>query len=133
VKILKMKEANHKTLYLSLFLVVDLVIVGMLLCFFSQREWWNNWMVTSPNLYMVLGALYCPLMIKNLDKNVSKQSWLYLYKGIKMVLTIVMLVLYILLVQQGAKAFVIITAIAYLIGLIVETCIFMHFLKHHVQ
>ena len=121
------------TKYLALFLLVDLILVGVLLCFFSHREWWNNWMVMAPNLYMVLGALYCPLMKKNLDKQVNRQAWLYLYKGIKMALTIAMLVLYIYLVKQGARAFVLITAIAYLIGLILETYIFMHFLKHHAQ
>ena len=88
-------------------------------------------MVTAPNLYMVLGALYCPLMVKNLNQQVSKQGWLYVYKGIKMALTIAMLVLYILFVEQGARAFVLITAIAYLLGLIVETYCFMHYLKHH--
>jgi peptidoglycan/LPS O-acetylase OafA/YrhL len=121
------------TKYLALFLLVDLILVGVLLCFFSHREWWNNWMVTAPNLYMVLGALYCPLMKKNLDKQVNRQAWLYIYKGIKMALTIAMLVLYIYLVRQGARAFVLITAIAYLIGLILETYVFMHFLKHHAQ
>ena len=121
------------TKYLALFLLVDLILVGVLLCFFSHREWWNNWMVTAPNLYMVLGALYCPLMKKNLDKQVNRQAWLYIYKGIKMALTIAMLVLYIYLVKQGARAFVLITAIAYLIGLILETYVFMHFLKHHAQ
>ena len=121
------------TKYLALFLLVDLILVGVLLCFFSHREWWNNWMVTAPNLYMVLGALYCPLMKKNLDKQVNRQAWLYIYKGIKMALTIAMLVLYIFLVKQGARAFVLITAIAYLIGLILETYVFMHFLKHHAQ
>lgn len=121
------------TKYLAQFLLVDLILVGVLLCFFSHREWWNNWMVTAPNLYMVLGALYCPLMKKNLDKQVNRQAWLYIYKGIKMALTIAMLVLYIYLVRQGARAFVLITAIAYLIGLILETYVFMHFLKHHAQ
>lgn len=121
------------TYYLALFLIIDLIEVGVLLCFFSQKEWWNNWMVMAPNLYMILGALYCPLMKKNLDKQVSKQAWLYIYKSIKMVLTIAMLVLYILCVKQGAKAFVMITAIAYLIGLIVETYVFMDYLKHHVK
>lgn len=116
-------------LYLAVFLIVDLIMVGILLCFFSQKEWWTNWMVTAPNLYMVLGALYCPLMKKNLDAQVNKQGWLYLYKGIKMALTIVMLVLYILFVKQGAKAFVLITAIAYLLGLFVETYSFMDYLK----
>ena len=118
------------TKYLALFLVIDIVMVGVLLCFFSQKEWWNNWMVTAPNLYMILGALYCPMMKKNLDKQVSRQTWLYVYKGIKMLLTIVMLVLYILFVKQGAKAFVMITAIAYLIGLVVETYSFMDYLKY---
>ena len=121
------------TKYLALFLLVDLLMVGVLLCFFSQKEWWTNWMVTAPNLYMVLGALFCPMMKKNLDRQVSRQTWLYIFKGIKMLLTIAMLVLYILLVEQGAKAFVMITAIAYLLGLIVETYCFMHYLKHHAK
>ena len=127
-----MKKSNI-TYYLALFLIVDVVMVGILLCFFSQKEWWNNWMVTAPNLYMVLGALFCPMMKKNLDKQVSRQSWLYVYKGIKMLLTIAMLVLYILFVEQGAKAFVLITAIAYLLGLIVETYSFMDYLKRHAK
>ena len=116
--------------YLALFLLVDLILVGVLLCFFSHKEWWTNWMVMAPNLYMVLGALYCPLMKKNLDTQVNKQGWFYLYKVIKMVLTIILLVLYIVFVKHGAAAFVIITAIAYLIGLIVETYSFIDYLKH---
>ena len=125
------KELTTK--YLALFLLVDILIVGVLLCFFSDKPWWNNWMVTAPNLYMVLGALFCPLMKKNLDAQVSRQAWLYVYKGIKMALTIAMLVLYIFVVKQGARAFVLITAIAYLLFLIVETYCFMHYLKHHAQ
>ena len=121
------------TKYLALFLLVDLLMVGVLLCFFSQKEWWTNWMVTAPNLYMVLGALFCPMMKKNLDRQVSRQTWLYIFKGIKMLLTITMLVLYILLVEQGAKAFVMITAIAYLLSLVVETYSFMDYLKHHTK
>lgn len=124
---------NVTTKYLALFLLVGLVSVGVLLCFFSQKEWWTNWMVMAPNLYMILGALYCPLMKKNLDAQVNKQGWFYLYKGIKMVLTIAMLVLYILLVKHGARAFVLITAITYLIGLAIETYSFMDYLKHHTQ
>ena len=123
-------KTNQTTYYLTLFLLLDLVIVGVLLCFFSQKEWWNNWMVTAPNLFMMLGALYCPMMKKNLDAQVSRLTWFYVYKGIKMLLTIVMLVLYILFVEQGAKAFILITAIAYLLFLILETYIFMHYLKH---
>lgn len=124
---------NVTTKYLALFLLVGLVSVGVLLCFFSQKEWWTNWMVMAPNLYMILGALYCPLMKKNLDAQVNKQGWFYLYKGIKMVLTIAMLVLYILLIKHGARAFVLITAITYLIGLVIETYSFMDYLKHHAQ
>lgn len=126
-------KKDKTTYYLALFLIVDLVMVGVLLCFFSQKEWWNNWMITAPNLYMILGALYCPMMKKNLDAKVTKQTWFYVYKGIKMLLTIVMLVLYILFVKQGAKTFVLITAIAYLLFLIVETYSFMHYLKHHAE
>ena len=118
---------------MALFLIVDIVMVGVLLCFFSQKEWWNNWMITPPNLYMILGALYCPLMKKNLDAQVTKLAWYYLYKGIKMALTIIMLVLYITLVKQSAQAFVIITAIAYLFGLVVETYSFSHYQKHHTK
>ena len=118
------------TKYLALFLLIDLVLVGVLLCFFSQKEWWTNWMVMAPNLYMILGAFFCPLMKKNLDVQVSKQGWFYLYKGIKMLLTIAILVLYILFVKQGTVPFVIITAIAYLLGLIVETYSFVDYLKH---
>lgn len=125
------KDVTNK--YLALFLLIDLVMVGVLLCFFSQKEWWNNWMVTAPNLYMMLGALYCPMMKKNLDKQVNKQGWYYIYKGIKMALTIAMLVLYVFLVKQGSKAFVLITSIAYLLALIAETYIFMDYLKRHAK
>ena len=128
-----MKETNPKTYYLSLFLIADILIVGVLLCFFNQKEWWNNWMVMAPNLYMILGALFCPLMKKNLDAQVNRQTWFYVYKGIKMALTILMLALYIVFVKDGSKAFVVITATAYLIGLIVETYCFMHYLKHHAK
>ena len=123
-------KKNPTTRYLALFLLVDLIEVGILLCFFSQKEWWDNWMITAPNLYMVLGALYCPLMKKNLDAQVTKQAWLYVYKGIKMGLTIAMLLLYIYLVGQGARAFVLVTAIAYLVGLFIETYSFVDYLKH---
>ena len=126
-------KADRTTYYLALFLLVDIIELGVLLCFFSQKEWWNNWMVTAPNLFMVLGALYCPLMKKNLDAQVNKQGWYYIYKGIKMLLTIAMLVLYIFLVKQGARPFVLITAIAYLIGLLIETYSFMDYLKHHAK
>ena len=50
-----------------------------------------------------------------------------------MLLTIAILVLYIVFVKQGAVPFVIITAIAYLLGLIIETYSFMHYLKHHAK
>ena len=124
---------NETTKYLALFLLADIIIVGILLCFFSTKEWWNNWMVMPPNLFMILGALFCPLMKKNIDANVTKQTWLLVYKVIKIVLTGIMLALYIFLVKEYSKTFVIITAIAYFIGLIVETYCVTHYLKHHTK
>ena len=118
------------TKYLALFLLIDLVMVGVLLCFFSHKEWWNNWMVTAPNLYMILGALYCPMMKKNLDKQVTRQTWFYVYKGIKMVLTVATMVLYIIFIKENSKAFIIITAAAYLVALVAETCVYNHYVKH---
>ena len=126
-KLLKMivKERNsNTTFYLALFLIVDIVIVGVLLCFFSGKAWWNNWMVTVPNLFMVLGALFCPMMKKNVAQMMQKDgkmAWLLVYKGIKIALTAIMLALYILMVKEHATAFVLITAICYLVGLFVET------------
>ena len=117
------------TRYLALFLIIDIVTVGILLCFFSPKPWWNNWMVMAPNVYMILGALFCPMMKKNLDLQVSKQTWLLVYKGIKMAITIVMALLYIFLVKDGAKIFLLITAVAYLLGLIVETYCILHYMK----
>ena len=38
--------------------------------------------------------------------------------------------LYIFLVKVGSKAFIIITASAYLIGLVVETFVYIHYTKH---
>ena len=114
------KTDNSTTIYLAMFLIVDLIIVGVLLCFFSQKEWWNNWMVMAPNLYMVLGALFCPLMKKN-HGNTGKLTWMLVYKGIKIVLSAILVLLYILIVKENAKAFVLVTAICYIIGLIIET------------
>lgn len=125
-----MKTKNPNAYYLTLFLIADFIIVGLLLCFFSGKPWWNNWMVTPPNLYMVLGALYCPMMKKNLDAQVSKLTWYYAYKGIKILLTAIMLALYIFIVKQNARAFIIVTAIAYFIGIVVETYAFTHYQKH---
>ena len=134
-------KTSPNTYYLTLFLIADLVIIGVLLCFFREKEWWNNWMITAPNLYMMLGALYCPMMKKNLDAKVDRQTWIYIYKGIKIGLTIIMLALFIFFAKQGEEAvtritkiaFVIITAIAYLIGLFIETYSFMDYLKHKKQ
>ena len=121
------------TKYLALFLIVDIIIVGVLLCFFSSKEGWNNWMITPPNVYMILGALFCPMMKKNLELSPNKQTWLLVFKGIKIALTVIMLVLYIFLVKENSKAFVIITAIAYFIFLIVETFSVTHYMKHHLK
>ena len=123
-------KKNALTIYLAIFLLVCIVLDGILLCFFTEKEWWNNWMVTAPNLFMVLGAFYCHLMKKNVDTHPDKITWLYIYKGIKILLTVAMIVLYIFLVKVGSKAFVIITASAYLIGLVVETFVYVHYTKH---
>ena len=118
------------TKYLAVFLLLCLVLDGILLCFFAEKEWWNNWMITGPNLYMILGAFYCHLMKKNVDEHPEKLNWLYVYKGIKMLLTVAAIVLFLVFVKQGTKAFIIITAAAYLIALVVETYVYTHFIKN---
>ena len=123
-------KKNALTIYLAIFLLVCIVLDGILLCFFTEKEWWNNWMVMAPNLFMVLGAFYYHLMKKNLETHPDKLTWLYVYKGIKLLLTVAMVLLYIFLVKVGSKAFVIITASAYLIGLVVETFVYVHYTKH---
>jgi hypothetical protein len=123
-------KKNALTIYLAVFLLVCIVLDGILLCFFADKPWWNNWMVTAPNLFMVLGAFYCHLMKKNVETHPDKITWLYIYKGIKILLTVAMIVLYIFLVKVGSKAFIIIAASAYLIGLVVETFVYIHYTKH---
>jgi len=121
---------NVLTKYLAVFLLLCLVFDGVLLCFFAEKPWWNNWMIMGPNLYMVLGAFYCHLMKSNIDSHPNKLTWLLVYKGIKIALTVTAMVLYILFVKAGSKAFVIITALAYLIALVAETCVYNHYIKN---
>ena len=121
---------NVLTKYLAVFLLLCLVLDGILLCFCAEKTWWNKWMVMGPNLYMVLGAFYCHLMKKNVDTHPNKLTWLLVYKGIKIVLTVATMVLYILFVKESSKAFVIITASAYLIALVAETCVYNHYIKN---
>ena len=123
-------KKNVLTKYLAVFLLLCLVIDGVLLCFFADKPWWNNWMITGPNLYMVLGAFYCHLMKKNIDSHPNKLTWLLVYKGIKIARTVAAMVLYILFVKESSKAFVIITASAYLIALVAETCVYNHYIKN---
>ena len=118
------------TKYLAVFLLICLFLDGILLCSFADKPWWNNWMIMGPNLYMILGAFYCHLMKKNVDEHPEKLVWLYVYKGIKIVLTVVAIVLYIIFVKQGSRPFVIITASAYLIALVAETCVYTHYFKN---
>lgn len=122
---MKVKKTDYSiTYYLALFLIVDIVIVGVMLCFFSQKEWWNNWMVTAPNLFMILGALFCTMMKKNSGQIINKDgkmTWLLIYKGIKIALAAIMVGLYILMVKENAKPFVLVAAVCYLIGLFTET------------
>ena len=117
------------TKYLAIFLLICVVLDGILLCFFADKPWWNNWMITGPNLFMILGAFYCHLMKKNVDEHPNKLTWLLVYKGIKLVLTVAILVLYIIFVKESGKAFVIITASAYLIALVAETFVYNHYIK----
>ena len=118
------------TKYLAVFLLICLVMDGILLCFFADKPWWNNWMVTGPNLFMILGAFYCHLMKKNVDEHPNKLTWLLVYKGIKLVLTVAILVLYIIFVKESSKVFVIITASTYLIALVTETWVYNHYIKN---
>ena len=118
------------TKYLAVFLLICLVMDGILLCFFADKPWWDNWMITGPNLFMILGAFYCHLMKKNVDEHPNKLTWLLVYKGIKLVLTVAILVLYIIFVKASSKAFVIVTAAAYLIALVAETCVYNHYVKY---
>ena len=123
-------KKDPMTKYLAVFLLVCLVLDGILLCGFAQKPWWNNWMVMAPNLFMILGAFYCHLMKKNVDAHPNKLMWLYVYKGIKMALTVATIVLYLVFVKQGNRPFVIITASAYLIALVTETCVYTHYFKN---
>lgn len=123
-------KKNVLTKYLAVFLLICLILDGILLCFFADKAWWNNWMIMGPNLYMVLGAFYCHLMKNNIDNHPNKLTWLLVYKGIKMLLTIATLVLYIVFVKESSKAFVIITASAYLVSLVAETFVYNHYIKN---
>ena len=130
------KTDNSTTYYLAVFLIVGLIIVGIMLCFCSQRGWWNNWMVTAPNLFMVLGALFCQMMRKNSGQIINKDgkmTWLLIYKGIKIALAAIMVGLYILMVKENAKAFVLVAAICYLIGLFIETFSFVDYTKRLIK
>ena len=118
------------TKYLAIFLLICIVLDGILLCFFAEKPWWNNWMITGPNLFMILGAFYCHLMQKNVENHPNKLTWLFVYKGIKLLLTVAILVLYILFVKENGRAFVIVTAAAYLIALAAETFVYNHYIKH---
>ena len=123
-------KKNVLTKYLAVFLLICLVMDGILLCCFADKPWWNNWMIMGPNLFMILGAFYCHLMKTNTEKHPEKVTWYYVYKGIKIVLTVVAIVLYILFVKQGNRPFVIITASAYLIALVAETFVYTHYIKN---
>ncbi len=123
-------KKNVLTKYLAVFLLICIVLDGILLCGFAEKEWWNKWMIMGPNLYMILGAFYCHLMKKNVEEHPDRLTWLYVYKGIKIVLTVAAIVLYVIFVKQGNRPFVIITASAYLIALVAETCVYTHYIKN---
>lgn len=117
------------TKYLAVFLLVCLVLDGILLTAFTDKPWWSNWMIMAPNIFMVLGAFYCHLMMKNVEANPNKFTWLLVYKGIKMLLTVAAMVLYMVFVKVNSKAFIVVTAVSYLVALAVETSIYAHFMK----
>ena len=117
------------TKYLAIFLLVCLVLDGILLTAFTDKPWWSNWMIMAPNIFMVLGAFYCHLMMKNVEANPNKFTWLLVYKGIKMLLTVAAMVLYMVFVKVNSKAFIVVTAVSYLVALAVETSIYAHFMK----
>ena len=120
---------NVLTKYLSVFLLVCIVFDGILLTCFADKPWWNNWMITAPNLFMILGAFYCHLMLKNVEADPNKLTWIFVYKGIKMALTVAAMVLYMVFVKENSKAFIIVTAAAYLVALAAETWIYAHHMK----
>ena len=123
-------KKDPTTKYLAIFLLVCLVLDGILLCGFSGKAWWNNWMISIPNIFMILGAFYCQMMKKNVETDPSKLAWIYIYKGIKLVVTIVALVLFVIFVKQSFKPFLIITAISYLVALVIETSVYTHYIKN---
>ena len=125
-----MKKDVLTTKYLAIFLLLCLVIDGILLCWLSPKvEIWNRWMAMIPIIYMILGAFYANFMKKNVDNNPAKLNWLYIYKGIKIVVSIAMMVLYMIFVKQNVKLFLIITAACYLIALVTETLIYTDYTK----
>lgn len=126
-----MKKDSLKTKYLSIFLLICLMADGILLCCLSPRaEIWNRWMAMVPIIYMLLGAFYTNLMKKNVDEKPDSLKWLYAYKGIKILISIIMIGLYSTLIKQSAKLFLVIVAASYLIALIAETCVYTDYVKH---
>ena len=135
-------KKNELTKYLAVFLILCLVLDGILLCFFQTNVWWNKWMVMPPILYMILGAYYCHLMKKNVDAHPEKLTWLYVYKAIKMLVTIIAVVLFVIFVKQPddivadnyltqtRKAFIVVTASSYLVALVAETFVYSHYFKN---
>ena len=122
-------KKNVLTKYLAVFLLLCIVFDGILLTCFADKPWWNNWMITAPNLFMILGAFYCHLMLKNVEADPNKLTWIFVYKGIKMALTVAAMVLYMVFVKENSKAFTIVTAAAYLVALAAETSIYAHHMK----
>ncbi len=135
-------KKNELTKYLAVFMILCLMLEGILLCFFQTSVWWNKWMVMPPILYMILGAYYCHLMKKNVDTHPDKLTWLYVYKAIKILVTVAAVVLFVIFVKQPAdivaddylikskKAFLVVTASSYLVALVTETIIYSHYIKN---
>ena len=122
---------KNKTLttYLAIFLLIGIILDGILLWCFTDKPWWNNWMIMVPNLYMILGAFYCHFMIKHVEADPHKLAWMMEYKGIKLLFSVAVIVLYMVFVKEGSRAFTIVTASAYIVALAVETAVYVHFVN----
>ncbi len=109
------------TKYLAIFLVICIVLDIVMVLLFSNKTWWNNWMAMVPIIFMILGAFYCNLMKANIDARPDNMTWLFVYKGIKIAVTVLFVVLYVVFAGQSKKIFIGEALLCYLIALATET------------
>jgi hypothetical protein len=118
------------TKYMAIFLVGCIIIDVLLIVFFSHAAWWNNWMAMPAIIYMICGAFFSHLMKKNVDNGGGKLVWLYFYKGTKLFITILCIVLFYFFVKGDMKAFLTIILGCYIASLTGETWTFTDYLKY---